>query len=67
MREFERALNYGRWYISWLAMRLRQLVVERIDDMNYPTAEKKRNKEETKKRILQQTDNQPTFFFYAKL
>ena len=44
-------------------MSLRQLVVGRIDDMNYPMAEKKRNKKETKKRLMQQVDNQPIFFF----
>lgn len=39
-------------------MNLRQLVVERIDDMNYPMVEKKRNKKENQKRLLQQVDNQ---------
>lgn len=62
------SMNYGRWYIRWLAMSLRQLVVGRIDDMNYPMAEKKRNKEETPKRLMQQVDNQSKFFFFdAKL
>lgn len=44
-------------------MNLRQLVVERIDDMNYPMVEKKRNKKENQKRLLQQVDNQYIFFF----